>query len=785
MAKAKSKVNVLTVKDFRGISLERSLDFSNKFLVLYGANGTGKSSFVNALEYLFTGRLDILDFQASKKDAHLHRNSPKEDMLVDLKIGSDHITRTYDDIHYPDNLKKYMDDPALFNGSFILNRNKLLEFISEGDTYRYQSILKICGFDNLNDLHKGVYQTKKLFKSECDNCEKEINLKNSQISNYFNKESLGYEEVFKEINSFLKDLNIEKTIDEETDLNMFLADLKKYSNFYSIQKHVEEFYSVYENLDLNINARLEGILRDYESFAINQLKSSDLLLNVLNKSKELLELENLDNCPVCNSEINNKAIISDLENNIQGLKSDLGNFNKWEINVHEFIMELRSIINDFNRINRILDDLMDLDDEFSIKIDLKNDINKINELISLLEDLIVFKSSIFELYEFNFDSVKQEVEEIKTNFDENYSNFDDESLSKLNDLNHILLILKDYIQLKYKFDDLKIQSDVAEKTFEFFDKSEKELFKELISEIGEDIFRYYDYIHGKDDINSPKLKMQSTTKVRILLNSFGAETDPRSFASEGHLDTLGLCIFLAFEKRFNSLNFIVLDDVVSTVDLNHKSKIIRLLLEEFSQYKFLITTHNSIWAEQIKRLTEATKGVSAKIMEIVDWTLDEGPVVIERKGFEEKVRQYLNQPIPDTNAAANTLRRYVEYFLMEFAKVNKSIKLPFLEHYMVDDLWVPVKKHIKDTVKEDTALKEHYEIIIQNFDSTLFYTNYLSHFNIDSEHITYDELIECSEYVFTLKDSLICNECKNFLKFDKGRIYCPNGCDCPINTKKD
>ena len=55
----------LTVKSFRGINGEISLKLG-KITVLEGENGTGKSSFVNAIEYLFSKDLSFLKNQKNK-----------------------------------------------------------------------------------------------------------------------------------------------------------------------------------------------------------------------------------------------------------------------------------------------------------------------------------------------------------------------------------------------------------------------------------------------------------------------------------------------------------------------------------------------------------------------------------------------------------------------------------------------------------------------------------------------------------------------------------------------
>ena len=55
----KFEINTIKIKSFRGI-VDYELEKSKKSLVLCGENGSGKSSIVNAFEYLFTGKVDSL-----------------------------------------------------------------------------------------------------------------------------------------------------------------------------------------------------------------------------------------------------------------------------------------------------------------------------------------------------------------------------------------------------------------------------------------------------------------------------------------------------------------------------------------------------------------------------------------------------------------------------------------------------------------------------------------------------------------------------------------------------
>lgn len=55
------KIDRIEVEGFRGITRACTLPLNGKSLLLFGENGTGKSSFVDALERLFTGKVSTLE----------------------------------------------------------------------------------------------------------------------------------------------------------------------------------------------------------------------------------------------------------------------------------------------------------------------------------------------------------------------------------------------------------------------------------------------------------------------------------------------------------------------------------------------------------------------------------------------------------------------------------------------------------------------------------------------------------------------------------------------------
>lgn len=78
------------------------------------------------------------------------------------------------------------------------------------------------------------------------------------------------------------------------------------------------------------------------------------------------------------------------------------------------------------------------------------------------------------------------------------------------------------------------------------------------------------------------------------------QLSPRLTLSEGHRNSLGLCVFLALAKRDGKGSPLVLDDVVSSFDREHRSYVTDLLSQEFSDRQIFIFTHDYDWFVELR-----------------------------------------------------------------------------------------------------------------------------------------------------------------------------------------
>jgi len=188
------------------------------------------------------------------------------------------------------------------------------------------------------------------------------------------------------------------------------------------------------------------------------------------------------------------------------------------------------------------------------------------------------------------------------------------------------------------------------------------------------------------------------------MKSFGREDeDPRALTSEGHLDSLGLCIFLAFIRNFNTdCSLVILDDVVATIDSGHRQRICDLLLEEFKDYQVIITTQDGIWYRELAASQRAL-GLDNEFLnlEIAGWSLETGPRIDKFMPRIEEIEQRLETN--DKVAAGNETRGYLEWLLKRMAlATNALVPAGNWQSGTVADLEPSIRKRMQTLLVDPT-----------------------------------------------------------------------------------
>lgn len=128
----------------------------------------------------------------------------------------------------------------------------------------------------------------------------------------------------------------------------------------------------------------------------------------------------------------------------------------------------------------------------------------------------------------------------------------------------------------------------------------------LAADLNEKTLKFYNEInkndHPSDRLKSLKLPTAAGERIEIEFEN-GDKCDALQVLSEGHIRCLGLAILLAKITR-DCLPFLIFDDVVNSIDDEHRGAIIDLILnpDEVGKRQLIVTTHGE---DFVKRLENA------------------------------------------------------------------------------------------------------------------------------------------------------------------------------------
>lgn len=131
---------------------------------------------------------------------------------------------------------------------------------------------------------------------------------------------------------------------------------------------------------------------------------------------------------------------------------------------------------------------------------------------------------------------------------------------------------------------------------------------EVIADISADIQRMWGILHPGNDIENVRLSHPdgADKAIDIELKFFGVEQkSPRLTLSEGNRNSLGLCVFLSIAKKADSGVPVVLDDVVVSLDREHRGMLVELLHSEFADRQVLLFTHDRDWFAELRSMLGA------------------------------------------------------------------------------------------------------------------------------------------------------------------------------------
>ena len=792
------KIKTINIHAFRGIpDLELQLDGKN--LLLRGENGTGKSSIVEAIEFFFTGKISHLE---GTRGLSLQRHGPHvnfepDDVNVKLTFNprSVSLNRTFASSPLPP--EQFTDYFQITQkGAFILRRSQILTFIMSKPADRFRAIGSIIGVELLDEIELEMMRARDDLKGEIDSKKEDIGDLINGLSTIIEKDITKVEDVLPALNNMLQEANLPsikslemvdkhaeemlktvkraESIDHIRVLNELLGETKT-------TLIAEEFVGELNSLNDKIKHLLQEDIR-------LELSVADLL----ESGRKVIEEEEMDTCPLCEQKIDRKKLLAKIDVRLKTLR-----------NLSEKASEVRTMsVPLINKLNEIADKFKTISSKIKSFPELAEEKSKIIEKIAFLKEFVPHITSAKDLKDIIpvqvFDKQKNEINGAWSSLSTKCSQVLD-IIGLTEDEKRVLDLVRLIEQTRSKTTELsKTQAelkiyqnrfDLAEKIFSTFSETKKAKIQEIYNSIQGNIQGFYSSLHPNELHKNIELTValgrRASTELRM--ESFGREgEDPRALTSEGHLDSLGLCIFLGFVKKFNEgCSLIVLDDVVSTVDAKHRENICKLLFEEFRDQQLIITTQDEVWYEQL-RASQRVYGMEGdfKNKVITNWCVERGPTIIPYKIRWERIQEKINSG--DKSGAGNEGRQYLEWVLEKICEVMQAsgpIRSSGL--YEVEELLIAAKKRVESLIKEDVFKSKIFNAF-QDLESRKIMGNILSHNNILAGEVSIEEVNRFCNSVKNLHSVFLCPNCRHFIGYyrDLKIVRCSNArCKNPIEVK--
>jgi len=777
------KIKNIEISSFRGIrhSLNLSLD-SSKSVLIYGDNGSGKSSITDALEWFYDDKVEHLSKEEiGPKGINALRNiflSDDEDAFIDLKFSNLRIDARKKLCYKSSKLSsEYLNSTQEFNNyisasqkeNLILRYKDLLRFILFTKSERLEEISEIIGFSE-------VTKVKTVFKKAVNSLGKELKIRNfdSQINN---KQTLIIEQVQQNVNNddqyfnavreLITPLKLSVEVKNDEIVDKVLQLIKKPEDEKAIRLQLS-YEKVIETLG-NLKDSLQNILSSYREYYKKYQKISKNVDKLKKISLEKLLSEGLgilekdvfedEKCPLCLQEKSREELIKELKRRIE----ELAVFKKEK----DEMEEERGITQGF--LQGILSQIeVALREECLLikeNLEKKNEIEQIKNLLAnALERLkkytFIAPEEINKPEEFVYldNSKVQQIVSILKERKEKITTDRKDDL-KFSISNKLTLIRQSYMEirsLKKELEVFKNQLHAMESIYDEFVKKQRDSLSTFLKAISNDINEFYLYMNKSEEVDEIELipldKDDELVGVTIQFKFHGnVVSPPDKYLSESHLNCLGICLFLSSVKTFNKVNkFFVLDDVISSFDKAHRLRFANLLMEKFSDYQIFLFTHEKDWFEYVANMVKGRDWIVTKM--ILDYSKGpslEIPLTDLKKKIENKLK------MSETSEVGNMIRKYLEHLLKEIC-FNLEVKMRFLyneqnENRMSNELFSELKGELK---KRKCEIKD--DPILDRLSASLFIGSRTSHDSSFNESIP--DLKVFYDDVFELENLFTCDE---------------------------
>jgi len=746
------KLLSLYIKSFRGATQPVTVEFdrSKKITMLFSENGNGKSTIADALICLCTDKMGSLD----------DKSSIDKSFLKSLGTGSGEtkITLNTDAGGFSTSIsgsaKTFTKNPATGQPFLkFLRRSQIVNLINSQASDRYTALKDYLDVSNIYSGEEALRKALREVERDLDNSASTLQSAIDTLEKCWKEEGspdvdmLGWAKKQTEVD-----------LSKEESAYRVLAELvAQWQTIGNKQKEINQHQALVTTSEKN-KQDFSAILKKLEA---SSKKNAPALLTLLQEAKTYISAQvTIDKCPVCENGIVKTTVMTSLDAQIKSMSSLQKATKDLDAATKTYDRNVVILNTSIGSINTLL---------LKYKDSISKYVSKVPEIAPFVNGIKTDPSVNYNLYVDCYTQLQTLYVRIETSAVKKKKSIDQHTLIK-NQYNNI-------IQNAEKAEKLTALKSATSRALVIVETARKEFYDNELLSISSEVEQMYQKIHPAEGLGGIKLFLNPKFKNSLELQAnFHTEQGitPQSVYSESHLDTLGICIFLALAKKYSDgNNVLILDDVVMSVDENHLDRFIQLLHDEAINFShILVTTHYRPWKDRYKNNRAPASNVH--FIELRTWSRQNGIRVFNGRIALDELRQMLN----DTGnfhrenisaASGRILENILDFLTIKFnCRVPRKPKNDYQLGELLDGLSKDLLKNFKVehfekdiNGKYSSVLKQvDLKPLIDKLKMLKAVRNQVgAHYNFDGSLVNDGDVEEFGNATVEFAELLICPEC--------------------------
>lgn len=747
------RIEKLTLNGFRGATcpVEIEFDVSKPAVMVFGENGTGKSTIVDAIDFVCNEEYGSLTERSSTKPkTHLPAVGSTAALKVSLTFGSQTwsagLGRSGPETAGPDRRPN----------TRILRRSQILRVVGAQPKDRYLVLQDFIAVPGVQKCENSLRDALKAVEQELNDAVVAKQQAEETLEKLWRAEG-GSGSSYLE---WAKERVKEKPLDLETAVsaaNQILTALRD-----AVGARSQLYADKAEQS--GCEAKVQEVQKALEGAELGKTEQDNVVITVLQDAKAFLEKHGTSpECPVCEQGIDASKLK-------QRISERLAEMNEMVALKEDFDTARRKVENAANTVLQSKRKLV----RTVRKLGLFVKENSLEEISSLAIDWTRYSRALDDACDAETSEAAEESEALLSIIETCQTSLTTRKDNVQKALHQLTAIQTHVKAIEEKTLDTERLSSLSARLTAILavvEKQRKSYVEEVLVAISESVEDLYTRIHPNEQIGEIRLYLKPNVIGSLEFDSkFQTESEvpPQAYYSDSHLDTLGVCIFLALAKHFkDSDTVVVLDDVVTSADQAHMERFIRVLHDEAANFnQLIITTHYRPWRD--KYVFARGPAANIQLMELLHWSLSRGIRHTRTKLSAEELGDYAKAEPIDRQIVASKAGILLESLLDHVALLYRC-RLPRQTepNYSLGDLTDCLGKKLRKAMNVQQIADDGsaspvlaLEPMLGELAGMTWIRNQVGcHWNVAGMSVPDNEVALLAERTIKLAEILVCNNC--------------------------